>query len=54
MTPPASEVKEDEETEIKTDKFENKLKLTQHLNAVLEKMILKNPNQWIWSHNRWK
>jgi len=39
---------------IKTDKFENKLKLTQHLNTVLEKMILKNPNQWIWSHNRWK
>jgi len=39
---------------IKTDKFENKLKLTQYLNTVLEKMILKNPNQWIWSHNRWK
>ena len=24
------------------------------LNNLLEKMILKNPEQWIWSHNRWK
>jgi len=24
------------------------------LNKILEKMILKNPEQWIWSHNRWK
>ena len=24
------------------------------LNKLLEKMILKNPDQWIWSHNRWK
>ena len=21
---------------------------------ILEKMILKNPDQWIWTHNRWK
>ncbi len=39
---------------IKTNKFSNKLELSQHLNTVLEKMIIKNPNQWIWSHNRWK
>ena len=25
-----------------------------HLNKILEKMILKNPDQWIWSHDRWK
>ena len=25
-----------------------------HLNKILEKMILKNPEQWIWTHNRWK
>ena len=25
-----------------------------HLNKILEKMILKNPDQWIWTHNRWK
>ena len=24
------------------------------LNKELEKMIIKNPEQWIWSHNRWK
>ena len=28
--------------------------ITLSLNALLEKMILKNPDQWIWSHNRWK
>ena len=29
-------------------------KITDDLNLILEKMILKKPNQWIWSHNRWK
>ena len=29
-------------------------KITLKLNNVLEKMITKNPDQWIWSHNRWK
>ena len=24
------------------------------LNSLLERMILQNPDQWIWSHNRWK
>tara|TARA_B100000795_G_scaffold264353_1_gene244749 strand:- start:807 stop:1667 length:861 start_codon:yes stop_codon:yes gene_type:complete len=28
--------------------------ITLDLNRWLEKMILKNPDQWIWSHNRWK
>ena len=28
--------------------------ITLALNNCLEKMILNNPNQWIWSHNRWK
>jgi len=28
--------------------------ITVTLNKVLEKMILKNPKHWIWSHNRWK
>ena len=28
--------------------------ITYKLNKVLEKMILKNPDQWIWSHDRWK
>ena len=29
-------------------------KITDDLNKVLETMILNNPEQWIWSHNRWK
>ena len=28
--------------------------ITLKLNQILEKMIIRNPNQWIWSHNRWK
>jgi len=28
--------------------------ITLQLNGLIEKMILKNPSQWIWSHNRWK
>jgi len=29
-------------------------KITRELNIWLEKAILKNPGQWIWSHGRWK
>jgi KDO2-lipid IV(A) lauroyltransferase len=28
--------------------------ITLSLNGLLEKMVMKNPEQWIWSHNRWK
>ena len=28
--------------------------ITEDLNIVLEKMVKNNPEQWIWSHNRWK
>ena len=28
--------------------------ITLDLNKILEKMIIKNPEQWIWTHNRWK
>ena len=28
--------------------------ITFKLNKVLESMILKNPSQWIWTHDRWK
>ncbi len=34
------------ETSVKT--------ITDELNKVLEKMVIKKPDQWIWSHNRWK
>jgi KDO2-lipid IV(A) lauroyltransferase len=28
--------------------------ITLSLNLILEKMIISNPSQWIWTHNRWK
>ena len=28
--------------------------ITLTLNKIIEKMIIKNPEQWIWTHNRWK
>ena len=28
--------------------------ITKELNKILEKMIITNPDQWIWTHNRWK
>ena len=34
--------------------IENEKVITENLNKILEKMILKRPEQWIWSHNRWK
>ena len=37
---------------ISSDKSHEEISL--HLNKILEKMILKNPDQWIWTHNRWK
>ena len=39
---------------INPKKFKNKLELTRELNISLEKMVLRNPSQWIWTHNRWK
>ncbi|MDC0937644.1 lysophospholipid acyltransferase family protein [Pelagibacteraceae bacterium] len=39
---------------IDTSNFDSKVKLTQRLNEILEEMIVRNPNQWIWTHNRWK
>ena len=28
--------------------------ITDKLNKILENMVLKKPEQWIWTHNRWK
>ena len=42
------------QNEIKSEDFHDKLELTQKLNEVLEKMVVRNPSQWIWTHNRWK
>ena len=33
---------------------ENIETITSNLNKVLEEMIKRNPEQWIWSHSRWK
>ena len=39
---------------IKNEKYKDKIELSNKLNKILEKMIEKNPYQWIWTHNRWK
>ena len=39
---------------IKYSNHETIESITSSLNYLLEKMILQNPGQWIWSHNRWK
>ncbi len=39
---------------IKPENFKDKIELSEKLNKVLEKMIERNPGQWIWTHNRWK
>ena len=33
---------------------EDSKNITLKINQIIEKMILANPKQWIWSHNRWK
>ena len=39
----------------KTGSDEDDIKdITIKINQTLEQMIIKNPSQWIWSHNRWK
>ena len=41
---------------VKKTGYENQdtKNITLKINQILEKMIIKNPKQWIWSHNRWK
>ena len=39
---------------IKINRSKNIFEITKHLNNILEKMILKNVDQWIWTHDRWK
>ena len=40
--------------EIEARNFKDKFELTEKLNKILEEMIIYKPDQWIWSHNRWK
>ncbi len=39
---------------IKFDDRYSTKEISLELNKILEKMILKNPDQWIWTHDRWK
>ncbi len=39
---------------IEFPKNESLESITLKLNVILEEMILRNPDQWIWTHNRWK
>ena len=39
---------------INFDKSNSTYDITNKLNKILEKMIIFKPEQWIWSHNRWK
>ena len=39
---------------IKSSDFKNKTEVSERLNNIIENMIVKNPNQWIWTHDRWK
>ena len=39
---------------IKPSNFKDKFEASEKLNQIIENMIIKNPNQWIWTHDRWK
>ena len=39
---------------INIDQNQTVEEITIYLNSLLEKMILNNPDQWIWTHDRWK
>jgi len=38
----------------KLSRERNKNQITLNINKIIEQIILKNPGQWIWTHNRWK
>ena len=39
---------------IKSSNFKNKFQVSEKLTQIIQDMIIKNPNQWIWTHDRWK
>ena len=39
---------------LKFKKNDNIEAITLKINKILEDLIIKNPDQWIWTHNRWK
>ena len=42
------------EKPIEFSQNDTREKITRDLNIWLEQVILKNPREWIWSHDRWK
>ena len=42
------------ETKNMDNSEENKVKISLKINEIIEKMIVKDPGQWILTHNRWK
>ena len=45
---------DEENSDNQDDTEENKIKISLTLNKIIEEMILKDPSQWILTHNRWK
>ena len=39
---------------LKIDQKDDQYSITRKINIELEKMILNNPCQWIWTHDRWR
>ena len=39
---------------LKVDQDDDQYSITRKINIELEKMILNNPCQWIWTHDRWR
>ena len=42
------------EVEKTGDADQDTKNITLKINQIIEKMIIENPTQWLWSHNRWK
>ena len=43
-----------EPLKISDSEKNNKELITTKINNIIEKLILKDPSQWILTHNRWK
>lgn len=39
---------------VKINEDDNEFSLTKKINNKLEDMIINNPHQWIWTHDRWR